>query len=78
MEVTHTLIFHFNCLPEKILTASKVTAGCIVHNSEVICMCNLLHYCPLITNSGESLKAAKGAIFDMMVSSSLSHSLPQF
>lgn len=62
MEVVHTLIFHFNCLPEKILTAPKVTAGCIVHNSEVICMCNLLHYCLLITNSRESPKATRGAI----------------
>lgn len=62
MGVVPTLIFHFNCLPEKILTASKVTAGCIVHNSEVIRMCNLLHYCPLITNSGESPKATNETI----------------
>lgn len=56
MEVVHTLIFHFNCLPEKILTASKVTAHRIVDNSGAICMCNLLHYCPLITNTGKRLE----------------------
>lgn len=37
MEVVRALIFHFNCLPEKILTAAKVTAYRIVGNSEAVC-----------------------------------------